>query len=195
MLLNPQGKKLLDVGAATGEFVKIAKDIGMHADGIEFSKYAVTKAKEKYGISLWNLPLSGVPKDLTYDFIHLSHVFEHFNEPATELGHISRLLNKEGLIYIEIPYQFHWVEKILFKMKQNPARFTLYSLHHPFFYTPKTIRRLLKLHGFQIIHCSVFDTVRYESKTIAQKIKKIIWYFLSWLSIGNYIEIYAKRRD
>lgn len=193
MYLNPKGKTLLDVGAATGEFVKIAKDKGLIVDGIEYSEYAITKAREEYGIELRNLPLSEVPKDTTYDFIHLNHVFEHFNDPATELSHIFRLLDKEGLLYIEVPYQFHFIEKSIFKIRRKTARFNLYSLHHPFFYTPKTIIRLLNSQCFQVISCSVFDPARCECGTVPEKIKKSIWYFLSWLSIGNYIILYSKR--
>jgi 2-polyprenyl-3-methyl-5-hydroxy-6-metoxy-1,4-benzoquinol methylase len=194
IFLNPEGKTLLDVGAATGDFLAIAKDKGLDGHGIEFSEYARTKAKEKYGIELLNLPLSGHTPDFRYDFIHLSHVFEHFNEPITELRHISRLLDKKGMLYIEIPCQFHLIEKFIFKMRRNTGRFTLHSLHHPFFYTPKAIIQLLKSQGFQIIHLSVFEPERYESKLISQKIKKIIWYLLSLFSIGNYIIIYAKKR-
>ena len=194
IFLNPEGKTLLDVGAATGDFLAIAKNKGLDVHGLEFSEYAGTKAKEKYGIELLNLPLSKYTPDFKYDFIHLSHVFEHFNDPVAELRNISRLLDKKGILYIEIPYQFHFIEKFIFKMRRKIGRFTLYSLHHPFFYTPKAIIQLLKSQGFQIITLSVFEPERYETKMISQRVKKIIWYLLSLFSIGNYIIIYARKR-
>jgi 2-polyprenyl-3-methyl-5-hydroxy-6-metoxy-1,4-benzoquinol methylase len=194
IFLNPEGKTLLDVGAATGDFLAIAKNKGLNVHGIEFSEYARTKAKEEYGIELLNLPLSRYKTDFKFDFIHLSHVFEHFNDPVTELRHMFRLLDKKGMLYIEIPYQFYFVERLIFKMRRNTGRFTLHSLHHPFFYTPKTITQLLKSQGFQIISVSVFEPERYEARMISQKIKKIIWYLLSLFSVGNYIIIYARKR-
>jgi len=191
--LHPTAKTLLDVGAATGDFVKIAQEKGLNAQGIEYSQFAIELAEKMHGIKLQNLELSEVKSNNYFDIIHLNHVFEHFNRPIKELGHIHRLLSENGLLYIEIPYQFHFIEKLNFKFGKSNPGFTLHSLHHPYFYTPMTISKILKLNGFEIIKLSVFDEARYTGNGIKGRIKKQLWRVLSGFSIGNHIEIYAKK--
>ncbi len=191
--MRPQARTVLDVGAATGEFVKIAREHGFQVDGTEFSSYAVERAKAAYGICLLQLTLEDIRKNEVYDIIHLNHVFEHFAEPATELMHIRRLLSTDGIIYIEIPYQFHPVEKMLFTLQRKRTEFSLTSLHHPYFYSPSTMLQLLKTHGFDVLRMSVFSPDRYQADTAIAKCKKATWWCLSKIGIGNHIEIVARR--
>lgn len=192
--LHPDAATFLDVGAATGDMVKIALDQGLIADGIEFSDFAVRKAKELYSIDLQQTSIADLDNAGYYDLIHLNHVFEHFNDPVTDLGHLNRLLKPGGGLYIEIPFQFHPVEKLLFKLKGKRSEFSLHSLHHPYFYTPNTIRKLLQENGFEIVICSVFDPARYPTSTFITKAKLALWWLLSVVSIGNYIEVFARRK-
>jgi SAM-dependent methyltransferase len=45
--IHPPGK-ILDVGCGTGYYCKIFSDLGFQATGIDFSKRAIAKAREKY---------------------------------------------------------------------------------------------------------------------------------------------------
>jgi 2-polyprenyl-3-methyl-5-hydroxy-6-metoxy-1,4-benzoquinol methylase len=191
--LHPDGKTLLDVGAATGEFVNVARREGLQADGIELSEFAVETAKKLYGVELIRSTLSELDRSGSYDILHLNHVFEHFNDPVAELGHVRRILAPQGVLYIEVPYQFHPVEKLMFAVRARRGEFSLHSLHHPFFYTPATICRLLTSHGFELIRVSLFDPARYDAVTPQQRAKRVLWNLLAHLSIGNYIEIFARR--
>jgi len=73
--LNPAGNKILDVGAASGDFVKLAKDSGLNAYGIEHSEYGVEKAMKTNNVKLDRLSLSELEQSNNYDFIHLNHVY------------------------------------------------------------------------------------------------------------------------
>lgn len=192
-LIHPYVETILDVGAATGDFVKLAKDSGLNADGIEFSAYAIKVAYEKFGVELEQLSLAEVTKDNYYDAIHLHHVFEHFNEPQIELQHITRLLKPNGLLYIEIPYQFNLIERLLFIFKKKVYPFTIHSIHHPFFYNPHSIKRFLQNHHFEILKISVFDHDSYVVSTWQEKLKKLFWQFLSFIKTGMNIEVIARK--
>lgn len=184
----------LDVGAATGEMVMLARKAGFNAEGVELSDFAVHKAREKWGIVLKQIPLSEVESE-SFEIVHLNHVFEHFNDPIAELKNIYRILTPGGGIYIEIPYQFHIIDRIKYFLVPRSVPFSLHSIHHPFFYSPKTIHRLLRDNGFKILKMNVFGADRYPASTPIQKIKHLFWRVASWLKIGNYIEIYAVKTD
>ena len=192
--INPNGKFILDVGAAKGDFVKLARDSGLHADGIEYSKYAIDKARIKNNVKLERLLLNEVDKKYYYDFIHLNHVFEHFNNPNNELKQIERLLKKEGILYIEIPFQFHFVERILFKFFKPKMNFSIHSIHHPYMYTPNTLTKILSNNGFSVIKLSTYDFKRYNKNSFLGLLKNLIWFLLSLINVGNYIEVYAKKK-
>jgi SAM-dependent methyltransferase len=52
--------------------------------------------------------LDSADYDNYFDVVVLSHVVEHLSNPCESLGRISECLNKEGLIYIEVPnFYFH----------------------------------------------------------------------------------------
>lgn len=190
--LAPQARTLLDVGAATGDMVKLALDNGLLADGIEFSEFAIRQAHFRFGIDLMDLPLSQLQKTDGYDLIHLNHVFEHFNHPLDELKHLSRLLNPGGLLYIEVPLQFHVVERMRMRLKPNDRIFLVESLHHPFFYNATTLRRLLRENGFEVLQTRVFEGARYPSASLVQRFKREVWRLLSAFEIGNFVEIIAR---
>jgi 2-polyprenyl-3-methyl-5-hydroxy-6-metoxy-1,4-benzoquinol methylase len=190
---HPSARRLLDVGAATGELVRMARDFGFEADGIEMSQFAVSQAQEINGVTLERNTLAGVLRSDYYDCIHLNHVFEHFNEPLTELRHIGRLLREGGLLYIEVPYQFQIIEKLLFRVRRTTPALTLHSLHHAYFYTPDTLARVLSANGFEILSVSVFDPERYPVTDAKGRLKKLLWRVLAYGSIGNHIELFARR--
>src|SRR5262249_38994774 len=152
--LQPGATTLLDVGAATGDLVRMARARGFDAHGVELSEYAVAMAEKLNSVRLERRALRELQGSALYDCIHLNHVFEHLSDPRSELAHLARLLRSGGLLYIEVPYQFHAVEKLLFRARRKAGEFTLHSLHHPYFYTPKTIVRLLRAGGFETARVS-----------------------------------------
>ena len=101
------------------------------------------------------------------------------------------MIKPNGLIYIEVPFQFNLVERISYFLDPTLRSFTVESLHHPFFYTPRSLRIMFRKHGFEILTLRVFDGQRYPSFSIRQKIKKILWLFLSLFRVGINIEIIA----
>lgn len=184
---------LLDIGAATGDFVKIARERGFDAAGIETSSFAVAQARTTKGIDLQCMKLSQLQGDEVYDCIHLNHVFEHFNEPVVEIEHIRRLLKVGGLLYVEVPFQFNFLERLRFYLSRPNTDFTLHSLHHAYFYTPRTLSKLLEGHRFRIEELSVFDAERYFASGGVGTLKTTVWQTLAKMSIGNHIEAYARR--
>jgi len=95
--------KLLDVGCGSGNFLVIAKALGMDCFGVEPGKFDNEFAK-KEGFKIFHGTLldAKYPKD-NFDCITLNHVFEHVENPGGTLLELKRILKKDGTITIAVP--------------------------------------------------------------------------------------------
>lgn len=91
---------LLDVGAGTGDFLKIAKGNGWLVQGVEPNKIAVKLASEK-GIELKSSLNDFEGKQ--FDVITLWHVLEHIPNLEETIVELSNLLKKNGTLIIAVP--------------------------------------------------------------------------------------------
>lgn len=192
------GRKLaiLDVGAATGEFVHEALERGHAAHGIEFSEDARHTALDRYGIELGDHSLEDEAVAAHYDVIHMNHVFEHLPDPKASLAACRRLLKPDGLLVIEVPQQIYNDLERLKKMLgvRKPPAFNAYSLHHTYFYTPNTLTRLLSTNGFAIDYLATANAARTPLSPFSLK-NLLLRCFLAISDRmhrgGNIIEVYA----
>ncbi len=97
---NTPGKKLLDVGSGTGDFLLTCKSKGWTVFGVEPSNEARIISKEKK---------VSVCKDLdslsenSFDVITLWHVLEHVENLQSYISQLQRKLKPEGVIVIAVP--------------------------------------------------------------------------------------------
>jgi SAM-dependent methyltransferase len=200
-LLPGERLYLLDVGSATGAFVAKCRDNGINAIGLDISPYAVEKAIENYGPGFYQGELLDIPpqlQNLKFNVVHLNHTFEHFLDPVSNLTKIRDLLQDHGVLIIEVPYQFdNIIEKLrTITRREKPVQFEPFSLHHPFFYTPKSLCRLVKQYGFRVDSLRTYDpTVPVIGKTrIAIVLKTLLLRAGDLLANrGDIIEIYARK--
>ena len=76
-----------------------------------------------------------------YDLAIMCHVMEHFIDPVQALNKINKMLNKNGLLYVEIP-SFHYAE-----IRSNPQ----FCPVHLSYFSKKKILQLLEYNNFEII--------------------------------------------
>jgi 2-polyprenyl-3-methyl-5-hydroxy-6-metoxy-1,4-benzoquinol methylase len=98
------GKKLLDVGAGNGEFLKLMKMLGWVVEGTETDERAVNYARSNHALTMHLGFLSDIKlPDNTYDVITLSHVIEHVFNPEELMLECKRLLKPGGRLVILTP--------------------------------------------------------------------------------------------
>lgn len=109
---NLASRRILDIGASRGTFLLEASKTGAKVTGIEpnpaYIAIANERAKEEH------TPLTmieGVGEHLpfpdgSFDFVNLSQVIEHVNEPIPVLKEIARVLAPKGSAYIGVPARF-----------------------------------------------------------------------------------------
>jgi len=91
---------LLDIGAGTGDFLKVAKEIGWQVQGMEPNKNAVKLASEK-GIEL-KCSLNDFDGK-QFDVITLWHVLEHIPNLEETIIKLSKLVKPNGTLIIAVP--------------------------------------------------------------------------------------------
>jgi len=188
-------RNLLDVGAATGAFLALAQQKGLSISGIELSTYAAELARKRYGLCLSVCRLEDFVTEERYDIVHLNHVLEHLADSHQAVARIERLLSRKGVVYVEVPYQFGWVESLKYRLLGNKLSFNVHSIHHPVFFDPETLIRLFAMHNLSVLHLRLFDPGRYLAATPVQSAKRLAWRALAHLQQGMLIEAIFARRE
>ncbi len=149
----PSGK-ILDVGCATGEFLRAAKKAGYTVEGIELSRWS-SEIAEKAGITVHRKRLKFMPQKLTgkYDAITLFGVIEHFEHPAEEIRYIYKLLKPGGLLIIWTGDIDSIPSKILRK------NWWYWQGQHIQYFSHKSLNFLCKTCGFEHLETKIYPFV------------------------------------
>jgi SAM-dependent methyltransferase len=196
MLLTyvPEARNILDIGAAFGEFLSIAKEHGLSVSGIELSSHACGVAKDKYCFNFKQVRVEDYHGNEKYDLIHINHVFEHFVSPHIVLERINSLLSPGGMVYVEVPFQFNLFEVMKYRLHGQRKKFDAFSVHHPVFYRPRTLKNIFDAHGFNCRKIRIFDWPRYPVVGLESGLKRLIWSAASLLGQGVFIEALFDRK-
>ncbi|HJR74838.1 MAG TPA: class I SAM-dependent methyltransferase [Luteimonas sp.] len=196
---SPGKLAMLDYGAATGEFVALARERGHACDGVELSDDARAVALSRHGIDLLPADAATAMSEAVYDVVHMNHVLEHMPDPLAQLRWCAKVLKPGGLLVAEVPQQF---DNDLDKARRaigiggRQSRFDAYSLHHTFFFTPRSMRTLAEKAGFSPVRIATFN----PAKTPLWPFSLRNWILRPWLgaadkirSGGNIVELYAAK--
>jgi SAM-dependent methyltransferase len=200
--------RLLDIGAASGAYVRAAIDKGWEAHGIELSPLAVAFAKDFWKVDL----IQGTVEEAHFqnnffDAIILVHTLEHLPDPLETLKEINRILKRTGTLYVSLPNIASYRAK-----KLGEKWGALKPAEHLFFFSPKTLKLLFKKAGFDLIRIdtsiSVVDLeglqkmglpVREGFRTFINRYlsvpKTVIRHVLGKILQGEGIEILAKPKS
>lgn len=149
-LIPPSGQ-LLDVGAYCGIFLQIAQEQGYEALGVEPSEWASRYAREVMGQNVICGTLNDLPPDKgAFDIITMWDVLEHLPHPMDELYIIRNRLKPGGIFTFATLNIDNWAPRL---MKENwPWLMDM----HLFYFDKRTIARMLKTSGFQVIESSSY---------------------------------------
>lgn len=143
---SPQKGKMLDVGAATGFFIRLALERGWEASGIEISDYAVNIARKKdLNVISGTLENANFNPEI-FDVVTLWDVIEHFSDPKFQLLLARNLLKNNGVIAINTPDAGSFIAKILGRHWH-----LLVPPEHLVIFNQKNLSLLLKSCGFDVL--------------------------------------------
>lgn len=175
-LLAQSGAKvgsMLDIGAATGFFLDIARRRGWKAYGVEASDYAAGVARSK-GLDV----MTGVLEDYPaapdfFDAITAWDVIEHLHCPRNTIRRMNAVLKPGGLLAINTPDSGSALAQVLgvkWHLVVPPEHLNLFHR--------KSLRRLLEENGFQVVmedKIGKLFTVQYIFQTLFHWQKLKLW--------------------
>jgi 2-polyprenyl-3-methyl-5-hydroxy-6-metoxy-1,4-benzoquinol methylase len=138
--------RLIDVGCGIGYFLEVAMERGWEVYGTEFTQEAVQICSNK-GIKMELGVLD--PNKYTaesFDIITSFEVIEHINDPRDEIQRFNRVLRSGGLVYVTTP-NFNSLLRYRLKSAYNVICYP----EHLSYYTPKTIKKLFRSFGYEVI--------------------------------------------
>ena len=108
------GRRLLDVGCATGDFLEAGREAGFEVEGIELSAWSCEIARRR-GFTVHEQPLAAFAQHGVepFDVVSLIGVVEHFPDPQAELRNIAKLLRPGGLVAIWTGDASSWLPRLL----------------------------------------------------------------------------------
>jgi SAM-dependent methyltransferase len=162
----PTPGRLLDVGCATGSFMRVARNRGWSPQGVDVSPAAAAIAREVAGAETHagTLEACRFPSD-SFDAVTAWEVLEHVPSPKAFMAEIYRILRPGGRVALPTPnWRSPWEQKTQDDNRRPP--------YHLTFWSAEPGRRLLFDTGFG-------DTVAREKPFAwSEEVGKLKWFYL-----------------
>jgi 2-polyprenyl-3-methyl-5-hydroxy-6-metoxy-1,4-benzoquinol methylase len=197
--IHPQKGALLDVGAATGILLYLARERGWETDGVEPSAWAVDIAKNKYGLTLieGSLETASLKKD-SYTAVTLVDFIEHVSHPQEALSKIHETLKPGGTLCLVTPDIQSLAARAMGKGWWH------FRPGHLAYFSKKSLHTLLERSGFTVLkwkrYAWTFSAHYLLSRMFLLKVlvknprMALFWKTIPIkLALGDSFEVYAKK--
>ena len=187
---SAQGRRLLDIGAGSGLFVRMAREAGWRADGTELSEIYRTWAKDHHHLTLSD-PMIEPPPKASYDLATLINVLDQAPDPLELLRTVRRSLRSGGRLLVRVPNGSFHVRSARLASLFGLKKIVRMAVLHPYAFDPQSLRyvvskefRILKLRNAKLAgpsHSSRFLAVILRGAS--QLLNAIAWLaspFLLW---------------
>ncbi|MEV4563715.1 class I SAM-dependent methyltransferase [Nonomuraea sp. NPDC049419] len=138
-------RRLLDFGSGVGLFLELAEQRGFDACGVDLSPESVAQANERLSRAR---TFFGAPQDVPeiaaggFDVITLWSVLAHLPRPLDDFRQFRSLLGPGGVLLILT------VNANSLLLKAYGSKWSGFTKNHLMFYSPRTVRTLLRRTGF-----------------------------------------------
>ena len=146
--INIQGRRLLEIGCATGFFLHEAQKQGYQVEGIEISKFAQNYAEEVLRLKVFSGCFLEWPVKKNYfDVIAFFYFLEHLEKQPTTLKKMLLALKTNGLLIFTLPSYYG----PLFYFQRNKW-FETHPQDHLIDYSPQSLRRICEINSLELLH-------------------------------------------
>jgi 2-polyprenyl-3-methyl-5-hydroxy-6-metoxy-1,4-benzoquinol methylase len=139
------GRKLLDIGCGTGDFITLCKKSGWDVLGVEPNQKPREFAIRNHQVDVIDEPGLAIITEPSFDVITLWHVLEHVYRLEERMVKIKQILKKNGTLVIAVPNSNSWDAKHYKKF------WAAYDLpRHIYHFSSNTMLLLANNFGFSI---------------------------------------------
>ncbi len=195
-------RRLLDVGCHIGVMVELAQARGWEAWGVEPSVWAAEQARARgLRVLTGTLDTTTLPENY-FDVVTMWDVIEHLTDPAAEVRRVHRVLAPGGIFAI------HTIDIESLFARLMGTRWPWLMEMHLYYFSPRTLSKLLTQNGFQVIRFSAqgrylrlgYLVTRLEpyNATVARWLTNIVTR-LQWggiaipINFGDLFTLYARK--
>lgn len=143
--IKKSGNRLLDIGAASGIFLNLARKEGYDIYGIEPSQSLVEEARDKYDISLFCGTLENYPDQKKFAVITLIDIIEHLADPTSFVKLVASRLEKGGILVLVTPD----IKSVAARLAGK--KWWHYRIAHLNFFNKKSLQILMNKNGLEIL--------------------------------------------
>ena len=145
--LNVDGKRILDIGCATGVFLSLMREAGWQVTGIEpHLRYADVARKKGISIVSKRVEDADLPP-ASYDVISMFSTLEHLADPAGCINRVSQWLRSGGAAIIEVPT----LDVMRLRLDREYIKGQCDNWHL-YMFSHKTLKALFNRSHLQIVH-------------------------------------------
>lgn len=171
---NIKPGNMLEIGCASGSYLKKMSDKGWNVRGIEFSKQA-TKNSRNLGFNVHCGSVETLPKsNVRFDLIVGWMVLEHLHKFTDCLRHLKKFSKNSTYLVFSVPnagsFEFRLFKQYCYHT-QVP--------YHLYFFDPKTLSKLLSTSGWRI--------EKIYHQRLLQDVIASLGYFLKFSGYNNFI--------
>jgi 2-polyprenyl-3-methyl-5-hydroxy-6-metoxy-1,4-benzoquinol methylase len=105
---HAKGKKILDIGCGTGEFIFNCKQKGFDVKGIEPGEKPRSFAQQEYNLEVHEEEFLRQLTTPEFDVVTLWHVLEHVHLLQDRMKKIKEILNTGGILILAVPNCDSW---------------------------------------------------------------------------------------
>ena len=154
-----EGGSALEIGCGYGVFLAYLKRHGWKVAGVDLSPHAAARTKEQFGIEVFVGQVGDAPfEPASFDYVHLSHIVEHFFDPLESLKQVFTLLKPGGRAYVELPNAAGVGAEI-----SGEYWYGWDAPRHLFMFTPETLSQTIEKAGF-----------------VVEKLRTVLWDSFAW---------------
>ncbi|MBD3377983.1 methyltransferase domain-containing protein [candidate division KSB1 bacterium] len=138
-------QKLYDIGCGFGHFLYTGKELGInHVTGVEMNMASVAYIRKYLDLDVEQKDFLKVSETQKFDTFTLWDVLEHIDDADLVIQKISRMISKDGYVFLQVPQIDSFFAKLL------KERWWEMGLDHVNYFSKKTIENLFHRNGFQV---------------------------------------------
>lgn len=156
VLESVKAGRSLDIGTATGLFPSLLKQVGFEAEGLELNPASARWGQEYYGVKISTCTLEESGSELgSYDFISMTDVLEHTENPLRFLEVVRRYLKRGAFMLVTFPdissVESRYVRLLSVALRRDWIWYCCHIPLHVWEFTPATARAMFEKAGFEVL--------------------------------------------